>query len=215
MSDRKEESYIILFNMIKSQIPEWNPRKVYTDYEKAAMNAILKVFPTTKLRGCYYHWTKNIWKKGKSFGCTRNKPGRRIVALASALPLLPDNEIQNGLQYVKSESNDLVQMKKFIKYLENFWFKMHSCTVISVFGERHRTTNVLETFHSKINKRINKNTVTIMRLLKVLENIHTMEMVPKKRRKDQIINDDFITSVQLELVNKEISIGHALEKLRT
>lgn len=133
----------------------------------------------------------------------------------SALPLLPDNEIQNGLQYVKSECNDLVQMEKFIKYLENFWFKMHSCTVISVFGERHRTTNVLETFHSKINKRINKNTVTIMRLLKVLDNIHTMEMVPKKRRKDQIINDDFITSVQLELVNKEISIGHALEKLRT
>lgn len=152
----------------------------------------------------------NIGNKSKRFWCTRNKPRWRIVALAWAFPLLPDNEIQNGLQYVKSESNDLVQMERFIEYI-NFWFKMHSCTVISVFGECHRTTNVFETFHSKINKRINKNTVTIMRLLKDLENIHTVEMVPKKRTKDQIINDDFRNSVQLEHVNKRISVGHTTD----
>lgn len=53
-----------------------------------------------------------------------------------------------------------------------------------------------------------------MRLLKVLDHIHALEMILKKRKKDQIINNDFIKDVQLQIINKEISIGDALEKLR-
>lgn len=43
-------------------------------------------------------------------------------------------------------------MAKFLQYIELFWFKVHSAKIFYVFGERHSTTNVLEAFHSKINK---------------------------------------------------------------
>lgn len=54
-----------------------------------------------------------------------------------------------------------------------------------------------------------------MRLLNVLHNIHKTKVTPKKRKAEQIINDDFITEVQMQLVHNEITIGHALDKLRT
>ncbi|KOB66458.1 Uncharacterized protein OBRU01_21196, partial [Operophtera brumata] len=76
---------------------------------------------------------------------------------------------------------------------------IHSPKIISVFGERHRTTNILEAFHSKINKLINKNSVTLMRLLQVGTGASShFGDGPKKKREDQIINDDHILSVQLQ-----------------
>lgn len=66
MSDRKDKSYIILFEIIMSVIPEWKLHKIHSDNEKTAMNAVIKVFPNITLKGCYYHWSRSIWKKAKS-----------------------------------------------------------------------------------------------------------------------------------------------------
>lgn len=60
MSDKKMESDIILFSMIKSQIPDWDPKKYKTDYERAAMKAFTTVFPSVIISGCYYHFNHSI-----------------------------------------------------------------------------------------------------------------------------------------------------------
>lgn len=54
-----------------------------------------------------------------------------------------------------------------------------------------------------------------MRLLNVMKNAHETEYGPKKRRSHQILNDDFITLIQTEIVNKDIQfIIKSLDKLR-
>lgn len=119
---------MILFNLILSQIPEWKPFKIHCDYEKAAMNAILKVFSNCTIKGCYYHWVRNIWKNAKSpkFRITQTKPERRIVGITAALPLLPAKKILLGLDYIKSECDSLKPMHKFTSYIEHFWVKIHT-----------------------------------------------------------------------------------------
>lgn len=216
MSNRTEKSYKILFNLILSQLPEWEPLKIHCDYEKAAMNAISKVFPNCTIKGCYYHWVRNIWKNAESpkYRITKSKPEKRIVGLTAALPLMPADKILEGLDYIKSECVGLKRTDKFIRYIENFWLKVHTPDVFSVYGERHRTTNIVESFHSKVNKLLNKNTLTLMRLLNVLHDIHKKKITSNKRRPEQIMNDDFITEVQMKLVHNEVTIGHALDQLR-
>lgn len=215
MSNRKEISYNVLFNLIKSQIPQFAPQKFHCDYELGPMNAILKSFPDIVVRGCYYHWTRNIWKKAKAYGCSKTMSDRRIVAMTAILPLIPADKILEGFHYIKQECNSNCTIDKFLKYVENYWLKVHTPNVFSVFGERHRTTNSLEGFHSKINKLINKNTVTVTRLLNVLHNISFLSLkTPAKRNKKQTANDDFILQVQMALLNGEITVDRALDKLR-
>lgn len=73
MSNLKIESNVKLFQMIKSQLPQWNSVRFKVDYEKAAMKAIKIVFPRTILKGCYYHYNKAIFKKGKQLKMTKSQ----------------------------------------------------------------------------------------------------------------------------------------------
>ncbi|KAF9412798.1 hypothetical protein HW555_008801 [Spodoptera exigua] len=47
--NKKQATYEILFQIIKSQVPDWNPKKFQSDYEAAAMNAMQKIMPNCKI----------------------------------------------------------------------------------------------------------------------------------------------------------------------
>lgn len=158
--------------------------------------------------------------KGKIVKNFQSKPQKRIISLTAALPLLPPELIAEGWGYIKHES-ETVEIEKFVNYVDNYWFKQNMVRFINVFGQRHRTNNVIEGWHAKLNKLINKNTITLQRLLTILRK-YDMEAVTnikyginsKKRSPISIKNDDFIVQVQMELLNKSINVGHALDKLR-
>lgn len=222
MPNRKTESYILVFRLIKAQVPGFNPKKIHCDFELATMNAIRQIFPAAKMIGCYYHWSRCVWRKAKRLGHMKCKAEKRIVQLTAALALIPEHLLTEGWAYIKNECGSEINMRKFISYIERFWInKRYLHNVISVFDERFRTNNVLEGWHSKLNRLINKNTVTLMRLLNVLVQIQTISEVNKKknaniikRRKSRIINDNVIKRMQTQLTTGEISLGHALDKLR-
>lgn len=110
MNNKTMQSYSILIKMIKSQLPDWNPTKFKFDYENAAMNAIANVFPSIIVKGCYYHFNKVIFKKGKSLNMTtrtsQDLKEVRMVQLSAVLPLLPENEIMNGWIYIIARYGD-------------------------------------------------------------------------------------------------------------
>lgn len=87
--------------MIKSQIPDWSPTKFTSDFEKASINAITRIFPNITTKGCYYHFRNSIWRKGKEIQLRKNKLTRRIVSLCAVLPLLPRDSIGLGWNYIK------------------------------------------------------------------------------------------------------------------
>lgn len=88
MCDKKEKNYSIVFSLLKSKLG-WNPSKIHCDYERAAINAIKREFPTVTIIGCYYHWSRCVWRKAKSMGFTKSGVERRIITLCARLPLLP------------------------------------------------------------------------------------------------------------------------------
>lgn len=55
----KKVTYNILFRLIKSQIPKSNHKTIILDFEKAAMSAIMNVFPETHISGCSFHFSRS------------------------------------------------------------------------------------------------------------------------------------------------------------
>lgn len=214
MPDKKEETYITVLKLIKSQLPKFNPKKYHCDFEIAEIKAFKKEFPSLVLKGCYYHWCKAVWKKSKKLKI-KSKREKRIVGLTASLPLLPAEYIQEGLDYAKSESRGKDKFKSFFRYVDRFWMTEKFNDILCVFGERHRTNNIAEAFHSKLQKDVNKRNTSIMRLLSKIKEIESkVKFQTKERSKMCIENDEDIMYYQLQLINSEISVGYALEKLR-
>lgn len=219
LPDKKESTYKTLFQLIKSQLPDWSPKKLHCDYEIAAINAIRDVIPDVQIIGCFYHWSRALWRKAKMLGVVKSKAQKRIISLTVALALLPQEYMSEGWDYIKTES-EIAEIDSFTKYIEKFWIKKNLFKILNVFAQRHRTNNAIEGWHSKLNKMINKNTVTLLRLLNILKKFAAQAIAKQNQRSRRkrcltlVRNDEFIMQVQLELLNSDINVGHALDKLR-
>lgn len=217
MSDKKESTYSALFDILQAKFPEWKPDKFHLDFEVATSNALKLIFPNLEIKNCYYHFTQSLWRKAKSIGI-KTKLYRRLVGLCTALPLLPENQIKDGWAYIQLQCAHLKNNKinAFMAYMKNTWLKNDACIRDwCVSNERHRTNNVAESYNSVINKNINKNYVTINKLLNVLYNdIRVANFSPNERRQTETQKDDFILNTQMQLIHNQITVGHFLEILR-
>lgn len=220
------KAYTTLFDIIKSQISEWEPLQFKTDFENAAIKAIKKSFPNTAISGCYYHYNKSIWKKAKQLGLTQRseKIRRREIELSAVLPLLPRTELLNGWKYITRHETQDHQLLKFRSYMKKQWIKSDSLEILSVYGQRHRTNNFLEGWHNKLNKAMGKKNPNIMHFLNIIEEDASLVNVKetliqnkifKKRVQKSMSNDDFIQDAQLALLDEQITVGHFLEMVRT
>lgn len=219
MANKSKKSYSVLFNIIKRQIPEWEPVIFITDFEWAAISAMKNTFPQIAHHGCFFHFQDKLKRKAKRLMIKKNS--NKIVSLCMVLPLLPENKIEEGFNYILKESKligDNHSLREFLLYIQNYWMpKKHTWCV---FGQRHRTNNVCEGWNGQFNKCF-KRRPNLVHLLKVLNEDATFNAVnaitsaPAKKRTKNIINrNDYILNVQLELLNGEIDVSLFLEKLR-
>jgi len=68
LPNKMESTYCRLFEALKSMKPKLNPDTIMIDFEKAVMSAILKTFPVTKIRGCFFHFTQSVWRHVQQAG---------------------------------------------------------------------------------------------------------------------------------------------------
>lgn len=62
MTRKTEEAYEQLFEYIKNVLAVGmeDPINIMTDYERGLQNALRRVFPTSALHGCWFHYAKVI-----------------------------------------------------------------------------------------------------------------------------------------------------------
>ncbi|KAH9634392.1 hypothetical protein HF086_000218 [Spodoptera exigua] len=89
LPDKTRATYEILFQMIKSQVKEWQPTEISMDFEVTAILAIKDLFPEVKILGCYFHFNRCLWRKAKQLGVVKSKLGVIHVKLCTQLAHLP------------------------------------------------------------------------------------------------------------------------------
>ncbi|KAL0860038.1 hypothetical protein ABMA27_010353 [Loxostege sticticalis] len=225
MNKMDTETYNILFSMIKSCIPHWEPFKFKTDFEKAAMKAVKSVFPHIELKGCFYHYSQAIWKKAKDFDLTKSKVTKRVVTLCGLLPLLPRDKISEGWCYIESDCPVNAKIDAFKNYMTSFWLENESfVNVWCVSEKKYRTNNNVEGWNNKLNKATKTKNPKIVQILKVLSEDANMYSVRIKQFETYCFSpiknvkilekNDWIRDVLNRLKNNEITVELCLEKLR-
>ena len=123
LTSKKEELYHAVLNKISNMIPQLHPTTA--DWETGARNALKEEYPTTKLSGCWLHYTQAIWRRIQMAGLIQvfreNKEFTALIRNLMAIPFLPPYLIlstYSQLQVPSLHNNDVSKLKRIIGYFE-------------------------------------------------------------------------------------------------
>lgn len=130
MTRKTAEAYHAVFKYIEDNLIKLQPAEMMTDYEEGLRLAIKNCWPNTRIRGCLWHYERAIDKKCKSLGMTKffkkNKHAKKVKAMLSHLPLLPENLLIEGYQSIKKFARNNRVDRRFARvfsYFESYWLK--------------------------------------------------------------------------------------------
>lgn len=221
LPDKKLDTYQLLFEMIKSQEPQWEPMYAIMDFEVATISALQNVFPRVKITGCNFHFNQCLWRKAKQLNLDKTQTGKAHIKLCAALTHLPPNFIEDGWLYIMAESPNNQDFTKFNDYFVNTWLEDNVLSNIwCTYNEYHRTNNMVESWNNKIKKHI-KAKPNIGQLLQGLlkdakyysGQLRNPDGIKISKRKPETLARDWkIRTTVQELLAGQISVGHCLEK---
>ncbi|CAF3431675.1 unnamed protein product [Rotaria sp. Silwood2] len=154
--DKSQEGYHRLFTSLviyaNTKNISLNSSSTLIYFEQGTINAINDVFPQASVKGCHFHYAKNVWKKIKKYGLAKLSKQENIrpqIANIISVPLIPPNEINNSMEKIIDELCDV--NSKFDKltdyiinnYIDDGRFPIHMWNHFDTIGERPRTNNHL------------------------------------------------------------------------
>lgn len=63
LPNKKEKTYLRLFEMLKCRLPNWCPDQFRLHFETAIIHSIAAVYPNANIKGCYFHFAQALKKK--------------------------------------------------------------------------------------------------------------------------------------------------------
>lgn len=130
MTRRTYESYAAIFNYIETHIFALEPNSFITDYEAGLRKAIRRRYPNANLHGCWYHFCAAIRKKYAKLGlfglCKQDAEANLTKNSLMSLPLLPNDRLEEGFNYIKERAEQhghAKQFQKLFNYFESYWLK--------------------------------------------------------------------------------------------
>ena len=128
MTNKDEELYTAVIIKIKELIPQLQPTKAMSDWERGSRNAFKHVYPETRLYGCWFHYTQAIWKHIQQYGLASSYRDitdlKTFVRQIMAIPFLPSDLIHptySLLQIPTIPEIEKLKLDDFIKYFKRFW----------------------------------------------------------------------------------------------
>ena len=74
-----------------------SPTDILMDFERAALNSVCQVYPNSEIKGCFHHFSSNIWKYIQNLGLQNHYQDDENFALwlrmLSALAFVPPNDV--------------------------------------------------------------------------------------------------------------------------
>jgi len=134
---------------------------VLTDFEKAAMNAVSRVLPASRLHGCRFHLGQSWWRRIQALGLSedykiKSAPVAQWLLLFFGLSLLPADEVVAAFtdEIMSSMLND-DRCGRFADYVVEHYLDDGCDFPPGVWAQRPDlnppTTNGAESFHGHLN----------------------------------------------------------------
>ena len=179
LPNRTEDTYVRTLQYIQETCHDlgfhFAPRTFQMDFERSAHNAVRTVLPTTRLRGCFFHYTQCIWPRTQKVGLaseyTENDGVQKVVRRASALPMLPLDKVEDVWVETIADSSQDDKVTLLMDYVTNTWIEgPWNPGMWNHFGNgNYRTNNYLEGWHHKINQVAKKSHPNIFEVVGLLK----------------------------------------------
>ncbi|XP_067649026.1 uncharacterized protein [Haliotis asinina] len=220
LPDRRRETYTRLFQQLKEVTQDkvgrpLSPDVIQVDFEYPAHQAIHAEFPTTAVRGCYFHYSQCVWRKVQDLELVRaykdNPEVGRLVRRAAALALLPAGNVQDV--WVDCMNDGPIGHAKCEQFKDYNWVDFGARFPIAVWNHNNtegpRTNNHLEGRHHHLNQTVQRchpNIFSFISTIKSLERLlaqmmHGANPPPRKRKYVQL--DTRLQNLKTQLQNNQ------------
>ncbi|XP_067668277.1 uncharacterized protein [Haliotis asinina] len=227
LPDRRRETYTRLFQQLKEVTQDrvgrpLSPDVIQVDFEYPVHQAIHAEFPTTAVRGCYFHYSQCVWRKVQDLELVRaykdNPEVGRLVRRAAALALLPAGNVQDvWVDCMNDGPIGYAKCEQFKDYIVNNWVDFGARFPIAVWNHNNtegpRTNNHLEGWHHHLNQTVQRchpNIFSFISTIKSLESsnrrllaqmMHGANPPPRKRKYVQL--DTRLQNLKTQLQNNQ------------
>ncbi|CAM4818298.1 unnamed protein product [Rotaria magnacalcarata] len=172
LGDKKTSTYVQMIEDLKtaaiSMGTKFEPLVLMSDFE----TSLIKALPTTEHKGCFFHFNQSLHRRlvseGLAVAYRDEEKVRKWSKYTMALALLPPNETENALQLIKLGAPK--RMKKFVQYVQDFWFNKIGVNMWNVNDLNFRTNNACESWHARFARRVITKHPHIWRLIDALCN---------------------------------------------
>lgn len=206
----------------------FSPQIVCIDFEMAMLRTLQRLFPNSRIRGCLFHYSQAIWRKVQSLGLTARYSDddafNRLVRRASALPLVPPQQVDDVWLQAMNEVDDDDDAQQFMDYVTTNWVDAFTATFpMEIWNqydniEGHRTNNHLESWHSVMNRQLNRphpNIFALVELLKTEQQSNEQRLrllqagdAAPRQRPIHIRITERLVRLRQRLINGDIDVYH-------
>ena len=196
LTGKSFDHYLSLFLAIQELVPNFNPLRFMSDFERASRNAAKRVWGNGRdleTKGCFFHFCQSILKHIRILGLflkfSRVKNFRKWVMRVMALPLLPADQIHPTWDQLKAQIfnfnvADLENFQKFKDYVQAQWINGTDQDDLSVHGQRDATNNFSESFNAILKKEIKTKQPNVWFFLLTMNNILADKALDSSRLSD-------------------------------
>lgn len=184
-----------------------------------------KYFLVSQYTDVFFHYAQALRKNAKKANLFNTKEQKETIALYTALAHLPPAHIPEGFLTINFEiSSDTSAWNDFVGYYVKQWMRYDTVAIMSCYGRPHRTTNVVEGWHSRLNKIVGSKKTHLFPIIKVLkdESVHcdynvrmnNMHLpISKKQLNKFKLRDDRIKKITDDYLTNRIDVKTCLMRL--
>ncbi|KAK3910717.1 LexA repressor [Frankliniella fusca] len=177
MERKTECAYTAVLTLLRTHLINWRFNLVISDFEDAIINAFTAVF-AVDVQGCFFHSAHAMALHAKvTIGArtlTLLPAIMNVVRLCCALPLLPQDLVQRGMNLIGYEAMELGQeiyniVRPYLEYVQVEWLNHpNRGRCLSVYGSNHRTNNASESNNRRMKRRIGTHHPNIFQFISKL-----------------------------------------------
>ncbi|XP_071040757.1 uncharacterized protein [Parasteatoda tepidariorum] len=180
--NKEKTTYVRLFDLLKGKALalgiSLNPNSVLIDFERSCISALKDTFPYAAVKGCFFHYGQCIWRKVQELGLSsayRNDDEvRQWVQRIGALPLVPPESMGDAIIYIENTAPDCTEAMDLFSYVADTWVdECDSMFLMDIWNHYDnpgdRTNNIVESWHSKFNRRAQKSHLNLFAFIELLQ----------------------------------------------